>query len=249
MKKKEFYDLAAEMEEACGDWENSEGLSEEALASLVSRVEDMAAEEEKAEKEAVKPKKVKHFQMKKRYILILAAALTLVLGMGVVGDRAWIADSKDLKRSSEVSTKVDNEDKEDILLEEEAIYQEISEKLGIVPMRLGHVPDGMELDSYTIIEDTGWANLSYLYDDKVVFVQMMRRTGETSSNVQWDGQSRKLEPIENVYGYEIEAYCIDEEHQNYGASIEYSNGYYKISGFFEEEEFLEILNEIYFKKL
>lgn len=249
MKKKEFYDLAAEMEEACGDWENSEGLSDEALHSLISKVEAMAAEEEKAEKDSVKPVKKKHFRLRKRYVLILAAALTLVLGMGVVGDRAWIAESNDLERNSELTTKIDNEDKEDILREEEEIYQEIAEQLGIVPIWLGYIPDGMVLESYVIAENTGCAYLYYLYQDKVMSIEMAKNDIEISSNVQWDGQSRKLENIENVYGYEIEAYCIDEEHQNYGASIEYGNGYYKISGFFEEQEFLKILNEIYFKKL
>jgi len=249
MKKKEFYDLAAEMEEACGDWENSEGLSEEALESLISKVEAMAAKEEMAEKDSARPKKIKHFQLKKRYILILAAALTLVLGMGVVGDRAWIVDSNDLERDSEITTKINNEEKDSILREEEAIYQEIVDKLGIVPMWLGYVPDGMELDSYTVMESAGWAYINYLYQDKVVSIQMAKNDIEISGNVQPDGQSRKLENIENIYGYEIEAYCIDEEHQNYSAGIKYGNGYYKISGFFEEEEFLEILNGIYFKNL
>lgn len=250
MKKKEFYDLAAEMEEACGDWENSEGLSEEALESLISRVEAMAAEEEKTEKVSDRSKKIKHFHLKKRYILILAAALSLVLGMGVVGDRAWIADSKDLERNSEVSTKIDNEDKEDILLEEEAIYQEIWEKLGIVPMRLGHVPDGMELDSYTIMESSGWAYINYLYADKVISIKMVKDTVEISSNVQWDGKARELDNVKNAFGYKIEARCVDEEHQNYEAKLSYGNGYYDIFGSFSEEgDFLEILNGIYFKSM
>lgn len=246
--KKEFYDLADEMEEACGDWENSEGLSEEALASLISKVEAMAAEE--SEQASQEPVRKKSFRLKKRYVLILAAALALVLGTGVVGDRAWIADGNDLERSSELTTKVDNEKKEDILREEEEIYREIADKLGIVPMWLGYALDGMTLDSYTIIEDTGWAYLYYLYNDNLIWLQMAKDNVEVSSNVQWDGQSRKLENVENAYGYEIEAYCIDEEHQNYEAKISYGNGYYDISGFFSnEEEFLEILRGIYFKSM
>lgn len=246
--KKEFYDLAAEMEEACGDWEHSEGLSKEAMTSLISKVETMAAEESK--KKSEEPLKAKGFRLKKRYVLILAAALALVLGIGVVGDRAWIADSNDLERSSELTTKVNNEEKDSILLEEEEICQEISDKLGIAPMWLGYVPDGMTLDSYTIIEDTGWAYLYYLYNDNLICLQMAKDNVEVSSNVQWDGQSRKLENVENMYGYEIEAYCIDEEHQNYGAKISYGNGYYDIFGsFLDEEEFLEILKGVYFKNM
>lgn len=239
MKQKEFFDLADEMEKACGDWENSEGMSEESLKSLMAKVEKMDGGR-------------KRFRLKKRYILILAATLALLMGTGVAGNRAWISKSNDLERESEVTTKVDNEDKEDIQLEEEAIYQEIGEKLGISSIRLGHMPDGMVLDSYTVMENTGWACVNYLYNDTLISVKMAKITAEFSSNVQWDGTSRRLENISNVYGYmeNIEAYCVDETYGNYAACITYGNGYYNIFGTFSsEEDFLEILSRIYFKTL
>lgn len=246
MKKKDFYDLAAKMEEACGDWENSEGLSEEAKASLFSKVEAMAAAE--AGKETLKTRK--KFRMRKRYVPVLAAVLVLMMGLGAVGERAWIADSSDLERMTEVTTKVNNEEKDSILLEEEEIYQEIAETLGIVPIRFGYLPEGMTLDSYTVMEGTGGAYLYYLYEDNVISIQMTKSSIEVSSNVQWDGTSRRLDQIENIYGHEIEAYCVDEKEHNYSADLIYGNGYYKISGCFEDEkEFLAILEEIYFKKL
>ena len=91
-----------------------------------------------------------------------------------------------------------------------------------------------------------------MYHEKVINVQMFKDSIEGSSNVQWDGTAYELEGVTNECGYEdlIEAYCIDENNQNYGASISYGNGYYNIAGYFEgEEEFLEILNGIYFKNL
>ena len=245
MKQKEFFDLAAEMEEQCGDWENSKGLSDEARARLMEKIDAMEAESVDRTKE-----KAKVFRLKKRYIIVLAAALTLLMGMGVVGDRAWIADSSDLERESEVTTKVNNEEKDSILLEEEAIYQEIADKLGIAPLRLGWMPEGMVLDSYTIAENTGWVYLNYLYEGKLISVQMAKDNIEISGNIQWDGNSRKIENVQNEYGHKIEAYCVDEENQNYGGSLAYGNGYYNILGVFSSEEiFLEILNGIYFKSM
>ena len=245
MKQKEFFDLAAEMEEKCGDWENSKGLSDEARARLLAKIDAMEAESADRTKE-----KAKVFRLKKRYIVVLAAALVLLMGMGVVGDRAWIADSSDLERESEVTTKVDNENKADILLEEEAIYQEIAEKLGIAPMRLGWFPEGMVLDSYTIMENTGWVSVNYLYEEKLITVQMVKRSKESSSNVQWDGESRKIENVINDNEHEIEAYCVDEKNHNYAASLKYGNGYYNVLGSFDDkEEFLEILKWIYFKNM
>ena len=245
MKQKEFFDLAAEMEEKCGDWENSKGLSDEARARLLAKIDAMEAESADRTKE-----KPKVFRLKKRYIVVLAAALTLLMGMGVVGDRAWIADSSDLERESEVTTKVNNEEKDSVVYEEDAIYQEIADKLGIAPMWLGYKPKGMVLDSYTIIEDTGWVYLNYLYEGKLISVQMAKDNIEISGNIQWDGNSRKIENVQNQYGHPIEAYCVDEEHQNYGAKLSYGNGYYNIFGVFSSDEnFLEILNGIYFKNM
>ena len=238
MNQKDFNDLAASMEEKCGDWKNSKGFSPEARAELLAKVDEMER------------KKVKVFRKKKRYVVALAAVLVLLMGTGVVGDRAWIAGSSDLERESEVTTKVNNDEKDSVLLEEEVINQEIAEKLGIVPLRLFYIPNGMVLDSYAITEDTGWSYVNYLYKEKLVCIQMFRDSREGSTNVQWDGNSYKLEKVENDYGYaeNIEAYCVDEEHQNYGANISYGNGYYNIFGSFDEkEEFLKILKGIYFK--
>lgn len=246
MKQNEFNDLADELEAACGDWENSDGLSEKALNDLIAKVEAMDAKT----KEPKCPERKKR-RLKKRYVLVLAAALALAMGTGVVGDRVWRSDSRDLERVSEVTTKVDNENKADILLEEEQVYQEIAEKLGIAILWLGYVPDGMELYNYVIMENAGWAYVNYFYNENFITIQMAKRTEESSSNVQWDGDSRRLENVSNVYGCdEIEAYCVDEEHQNYGANVLYGNGYYNIAGFFEsEEQFKQILEEIYFKNL
>ena len=243
MKYQEFYDLADEMEKACGDWENTEGMSEHALKELMAKAEAMERE---------KRKKTRHFRLKKRYIVVLAAALSMLFGSAVVGDRAWISDSNDLERETEVTTKVDTDEKEDILLEEEDIYREIGEKLGIMPMRTAGMPEGAVLDSYTIQEETGWACINYLYHDYVICIQMAKENVESYSNVQWDGNSRKIENISNLHDFteNIEAYCIDEEYHNYTANISYGNGYYSILACsMDENEFIEILNGIYFKSL
>ena len=253
MKQKEFFDLADEMEKECGDWENSEGMSKESYDALIRKVERMDREAEAAKETRTEKKTgTRRFRLRKRYVVVLAAALVLLMGTGVVGDRAWIAKSNDLERVSEVTTKVNNEEKESVLLEEEEIYQEIADKLGIAPMWLGYLPKGMELDSYSIAENTGWAYVNYLYDEKIIYIQMVKDDIEVSSNIQWDGESRKLKNIDNIHGYteNIKAYCVDEENKNYAANIKYGNGYYNILGSFSsDEEFLEILNGIYFKNL
>ena len=245
MKKEIFYDLAAEIEKECGDWEQGEGFSEEARAALLAKVAQMDGEV--PEKEA---EKVRHLPVKKRYLLVLAAALTLLLGLGVMGDRAWISRKENMERASELTTKVNNEEKISVLREEEDIYQEIAETLGIAPLRLGYLPEGMELDSYSIAENTGWAYVNYMYEGELITVQMVKDYKEIAGNVQWDGAYGKIKGIENIYGHEIEAYCVDEKEQKYDAKILYGNGYYEIFGCFSEKnEFFCILEQLFFKNV
>lgn len=240
MKNREFFDLAAELEANCGDWENSKGLSQEAIDRVLAQAEILERQDGNYRRE-----KVPRVRIKKRYLAVLAAALVLLMGMGAVGDRAWISDSNDLERRTEVTTKIDTIEKQDQLLEEEAIYQEIGEKLGIASIRFGYAPEGMVLDSYTVMEGTGWAYVNYIYNDNLFSVQMMKRAEDSSNNVQWDGNAEELEFSSKWY--EVKAYCIDEETSNYGASITYGNGFYCIAGFFDKEIFFDILEKIYFK--
>lgn len=245
MKKEIFYDLAAEIEKECGDWEQEEGLSEETRRALFEKIAQREAEA--SEK---KPEKIRCLPVKKRYILVLAAALTLLLGMGAIGDRAWISEKKDLERAGEITTKVNNQAKEGTLREEEEIYQEISEVLGIADIRFGYLPEGMNLDSYAIVEDTGWAYVNYLYEGELITVQMAKDHKELSGNVQWDGVYEKIDGVENACGHEIEVYCIDEAQQKYNAKILYGNGYYEIFGrFLDKNEFFFILEQLFFKNV
>lgn len=237
MNKRDFLDLAEEMEASCEGWEADEGLSEETLKRIHEAVEAIDREETMR----------KRRPLKKRNLVALAAVLILLMGMGTMGGRAWISQSNDLERDSEMTTKVNNEEKDSVLYEEDAVCQEISEKLGIAPMWLGYKPEGMELSDYSIIESTGVAVINYFNEDKLVSVQMMKSNRETSSNIQWDGEARELDEISNRYADTIVAYCINEEMGNYTADITYGNAYYSITGFFTEEDFVRILEEIYFK--
>ena len=74
-------------------------------------------------------------------------------------------------------------------------------------------------------------------------VQQSKSTIDVYCQQRFDLIPNLVEVVKTYKRYEenIEAYCVDEEHQNYGASITYGNGYYNIFGSFtEQNEFLEI---------
>lgn len=243
MKQKEFEKRWKESieqfvgaeEQKCGGWQSGEGLSEKSRRELMQRI---AAEEKTVTS-------YRTVRLRKRYLLVLAAALILALGMGAAGSRVWISGSRDIERETEISTKVDNEEKTDILLEEEAMYREIGEKLGIAPLRLGYLPKGMVFDRYMIGENMGWSTVYYLYEENLISVRMAKQSSESAGNLQWDGESRELD-VDSKF-FDVEAYCIDEKEHNYGANIAYGNGYYAVFGkFADEQEFVRMLEKIYF---
>lgn len=243
MKQKEFEKRWKESieqfvgaeEQKCGGWQSGEGLSEKSRRELMQRI---AAEEKTVTS-------YRTVRLRKRYLLVLAAALILALGMGAAGSRVWISDSRDIERETEISTKVNNEEKENVLFEEEAMCREIGEKLGIAPLRLGYLPEGMVFDRYVIGDNVGWVSVYYFYEDNVISLKMMKQSIEVSGNFQWDGDARKLD-VDSKF-FDVEAYCIDEKEHNYGANIAYGNGYYAVFGkFADEQEFVRMLEKIYF---
>ena len=81
-------------------------------------------------------------------------------------------------------------------------------------------------------------------------IQMTKNYKEVSGSIQWDGEQERISGIENLHGHKIDAYCVDEENQNYVAQILYGNGYYEIYGHFSEKnEFFFILEQLFFKNL
>lgn len=245
MRKSVLQNLIKEAEGKYEGWEQSEGLSEETKDRLLSMVR-----EEEAKKESRSAEKTMVSSMSPKYLVPLAAGLILLSGMSVMGDKSWWMRGTDGEIKGELTTKIENAGKDTIMEEENAMYQEIAEQLGISPMMFGYVPDGMVLDSYAISPDTGWAFVNYMYQGTCISVQMSKGLTESLSNVRWDGEVREIDIEFETPGYEVNAYCVDVEHGNYGASIYYAGGYYCILGRFEsEKDFLMLLREIYFESL
>ena len=98
----------------------------------------------------------------------LAAALVavLVLGVGIVGSgkKVYLPVVSQREDGDEKTTKVNNDETNVASgYDEEEVCQEIEDKLGVLPVRFGYRPKGMELSKVWIDEDAGEVLETYTY--------------------------------------------------------------------------------------
>ena len=246
MKKQiDLKKLSEAMEKECIGWEMEEGLSEEVRRQLLDKVK-----EAEMRKEAEKRFRREKGRMRVRYIACTIALLVMAMGMGVLGERIWKMQGRSSVQDGELSTVIGNGEQENSVSEDEKMYQEIKAALGIAPMQFGYVPEGMRLKTYRISKETGWAYIEYIYQEQYVYVQMCKYDNESEGNIRWDGSAKALDLEQEKLLYDIEAYCVDLENDNYGAIIHYGDAYYDIQGRFEDKKiFFLILYEIFFENL
>ena len=187
---------------------------------------------------------------RRRMLIAVAAVMVLLLGMGIVGStkKLYIPVIMQKERGDEVNTKVNNTELLGSEYDEEAVCQEIEEKLGMLPVRFEYQPEGMELTYYVTNEDAGEAILEYTINDKILHITIYKKNDDSSINSQKDGETLDevlvescglTVPVQRVEGSLAESYYV--------TSFEYLNTYYSISSSVEEEQFQKILENILIK--
>ena len=169
MKEDKFHRwIKKEIEEEAGALEKHAQENEE-LASLRmpdDSYEDLmrriaAREKENAGKTAEKASgaggaKVFRFRRRTLIAAALAAVLLLAFSAGAVGERLFEPEVTGQIEDGEYNVRILSGDKETYLkVTEEEAYDEIEEGLGILALRLGYKPKGMELESVYIDENMG----------------------------------------------------------------------------------------------
>lgn len=187
---------------------------------------------------------------RRRMLIAVAAVMVLLLGMGIVGStkKLYIPVIMQKERGDEVNTKVNNTELLGSEYDEEAVCQEIEEKLGVLPVRFKYRPEGMALTYHVINEDAGEAILEYTINDKILHITIYKKNDDSSINSQKDGETMDevlvescglTVPVQRVEGSLAESYYV--------TSFEYLNTYYSISSSVEEEQFQKILENILIK--
>ena len=193
----------------------------------------------------------KVFRFRRRTLIAaaLAAVLLLAFSAGAVGERLFEPEVTGQIEDGEYNVRVESGDETYYLnLDETEAYEEIEERLGILALRLGYKPKGMELTSVYIDENMSEAQMEYCYKDEFLTIYENKQNKNAVFNVQVDGLS--VDSIKLFQsGKEISIQKIDGDGEStvyYFAQLEYGNAYYDIISNFELDELEEVLREIFF---
>lgn len=187
---------------------------------------------------------------RRRMLIAVAAVIVLLLGMGIVGStkKLYVPVIMQKERGDEVNTKVENSESGYSEYDEEAVCQEIEEKLGVLPVRFKYRPEGMALTDYIVDDGSGEAILEYMMNDKILHITIYKRNDDSSINSQKDGEIVREVSVESC-GLTVEVQQVEGSptENYYITTFEYLNTYYSISSSIVEEEFQKLLENILIK--
>ena len=133
---------------------------------------------------------------------------------------------------------------------EEEAYDEIEDRLGILALRLGYKPKGMELKKVYIDENMGEVQMGFYYENSILRVYENKQNDEAVFDAQFDG-----EVIDSVdlfhYTKQLNILEIDGKQMApfYATELKYGNAYYHIVSNSELDFFKEIIQGIFFEEI
>ncbi|MCI8598664.1 MAG: DUF4367 domain-containing protein [Lachnospiraceae bacterium] len=190
-------------------------------------------------------KKKFRFYLRPRIAVAMITALVIITSAGVSGAKLFVPRVENREKDGGLDVFIDNDD----YIEEEA-YEEIEDKLGILALRLGYKPEGMELEKSYIDTNTGEAMMEFYYQDSILTIYENKQNSRSYFVTQPDGKI--VDTIELFYtGQELEILEIDKIQDKllYRVQLQENNAYYYLSSDVELEEFKNILQGIFFKSV
>lgn len=158
-------------------------VSKEFDDALCKRIRDYEKEQEKVMLD--KKERCIKFPRKKKSLFTLVAVVTLMCAMGATG-----IGSKSYKKKVEHGVygtqKMQNIDVQDMEKQESTAedeifaFQEVNDMIGMLPVRLGYKPEGMEFFQYKIIPKEQRAKLFYTYKENMVRYDIYKNESDSS---------------------------------------------------------------------
>lgn len=257
--------LEAEMEEAERAWEAEKAANPEIAAKvqleadegfdkLMAKIKERGiepiSEDEYKNAERKNVRKVKKLSRKGKKALILAAVVcVMALGMTMV-----VSARREFKyRSYPVQGKQNRMIKRNnILVTKDGkigeIYSEIDGALGIKPLTLGYLPEGIALKQSLIYEDH--ATIELEYETKSIYYKISKtpiQSGVTGTVV---SDRKECEEVYNAWldkSVIIEENILEDGLREYSANIDIDNFYYYLSGMMDKKEFVYMVKGLYYE--
>lgn len=205
------------------------------------------------ERAMIRRKKRLRWVEKTACFFIVAGITAFCASMTSEANRTYLNDKMRYLVGDEVVIRMGNDEEQvtmDNLNEEERAlaYQEIQDKLGIPVPIFQYEPEGKEEFKYNIWHENAIATIRYQYEDAIINVCMINKDKAEVSGMATQGKI--IEEVDVLRGaLTIPVQRIEDtgdEKSGYAAQWEYKGGYYQLSGKVEEEEFLGILENIYY---
>ena len=192
----------------------------------------------------------KIFRFRRRTLIAaaLAAVLLLAFSAGAVGERLFEPEVTGQIEDGEYNVRVESGDETYYLnLDETEAYEEIEERLGILALRLGYKPKGMELSEIIISEDMCEAQIEFSYRQKYLMIYENKQNSNAVFDVQLDGEVVDIvEMFHNGEELKIMEINISEGSVFYAIQLEWGNAYYRITSSLNLDDFKEIVRGIFF---
>ena len=218
-------------------------MPDDSYADLMKRIEAR-------EKSSAAPKA---FHIRRRTLLAVAlvAVLLAAVGVGASGERLFSPTVESRMEDGEYNVRIVSGDEIEYLeLAEDEIYEEIEERLGILALRLGYKPQGMELEKVYIDETMGEALIEFYSGDCILKIYENKQNSNVTFDAQFDG--RVVDVIESFYyNEELKILEIDGDDKTvfYTTKLEKGNAYYHIVSNLNLEEFKEVVCGIFFENV
>ena len=269
MKEDKFHRwIKKEIEEEAGALEKHAQENEE-LASLRmpdDSYEDLmrriaAREKENAGKTAEKASgaggagaggaKVFRFRRRTLIAAALAAVLLLAFSAGAVGERLFEPEVTGQIEDGEYNVRVESGDETYYLnLDETEAYEEIEERLGILALRLGYKPKGMELENVYIDANMGEAQMAFAYENAYLIIYENKQNSNAVFDMQLDGEIiATVELFHNENKLDILEINKNEQNSFYAVQLEQGNAYYYLMTDFKLDDFKEIAKGVFLAEI
>ena len=166
------------------------------------------------------------------------------------GNREYEPEIIEREVGDDTTIKVNNSDAIASGYDEEEVCQEIQEKLGVLPVRLGYQPNGMYLENYWIEEKPREAIIEYRVEEDYIYIYICKDYKESSVNYETDGEELDTLIIDtNKLAIKVFKYEDSSNTSYYVSSFKYLNTYYSIGGMLEQEEYIKIVENIIIKNV